>query len=72
MDERVNLTRPTSPVNTGPVVTKRRFSGMSGLTEETIRGMAERGHLPTIKVGRHRMINVAAITRDALEAEFEL
>lgn len=55
----------------GPVVTKRMFSEMSGLTEETIRGMIERGHLPTVKIGKHRMVNVALLTKESLESDFE-
>ena len=62
----------TSAVNPGPLVTKKLFSQLSGLTEETIRGMIERGHLPTVKVGKHRMVNVALITKEALESEFEM
>jgi len=58
-------------VMAGPVVTKRMFSEMSGLTEETIRGMIERGHLPTVKVGKHRMINVALLTKESLDREYE-
>lgn len=56
---------------TAPIVTKARFSEMSGLTEETLRGMIERGHLPTLKVGKHRMINVALLTKECLEQDFE-
>ncbi len=59
------------PALSGPLVTKKLFSQMSGLTEETIRGMIERGYLPTVKIGKHRMVNVALITKEALEAEFE-
>ena len=58
-------TSNTNLVSAGPVVTKRMFSEMSGLTEETIRGMIERGHLPTVKVGKHRMINVALLTKES-------
>lgn len=57
--------------STTPIVTKARFSEMSGLTEETLRGMIERGHLPTLKVGKHRMINVALLTKECLEQDFE-
>ena len=56
----------------GPIVTKRLFAQLTGLTEETVRGMIERGHLPTLKVGKHRMINVALMTKDAIECEFEM
>lgn len=56
---------------TTPIVTKAKFSEMSGLTEETLRGMIERGHLPTLKVGKHRMINVALLTKECLEQDYE-
>lgn len=54
-----------------PVVTKARFSELSGLSEEILRGMIERGHLPTLKVGKHRMINVALLTKECLDQDFE-
>lgn len=54
-----------------PIMTKARFSEISGLTEETLRGMIERGHLPTLKVGKHRMINVALLTKECLDQDFE-
>lgn len=54
-----------------PIMTKARFSEISGLTEETLRGMIERGHLPTLKVGKHRMINVALLTKECLAQDFE-
>jgi hypothetical protein len=59
------------PLIPSPLVTKRLFSQMSGLSEETIRGQVERGYLPTVKIGKHRLVNLAIITRDALEADFD-
>jgi excisionase family DNA binding protein len=60
-----------APSPVAPLVTKARFSELSGLTEETLRGMIERGHLPTLKVGKHRLINLALLTKERLEQEFE-
>ena len=51
-----------------PIVTKKRFSEMTGLTEETVRGMIEKGLLPTMKIGRRRLVNVEAVTQSAIEA----
>lgn len=61
----------SASVAAGPLVTKRLFSQLSGLSEETIRGMIERGYLPTTKIGKHRLVNLALLTKDALEAEFD-
>ncbi len=54
-----------------PLVTRERFSEMSGLGEETIRGMVEKGHLPTMKVGKHRMINLALLNESCLKEVWE-
>lgn len=54
-----------------PIMTKARFSEISGLSEETLRGMIERGHLPTLKVGKHRTINVALLTKECLDQDYE-
>ncbi|MEW6772311.1 MAG: hypothetical protein AB1330_13185 [Bacillota bacterium] len=54
-----------------PVMTREQFAQFSGLGEEVVRGMAEKGHLPTVKIGRHRMINVARLTVEALLEAWE-
>ena len=54
----------------GPVVTKHMFSQISGLGEETIRGMVNKGYLPTVKIGKHRMVNLALLTKDVLDSEY--
>ncbi|WP_331352604.1 hypothetical protein [Cellvibrio sp. UBA7671] len=50
-----------------PVMTKEMFAKKVGLTEETIRGMIYSKALPTVKRGRHRLINIAALTAECLE-----
>lgn len=44
-----------------PMCTRERFAQFSGLEEGVIRGMCDRGYLPTIKVGRYSMINLVAL-----------
>lgn len=50
-----------------PVMTKEMFAKKVGLTEETIRGMIYAKTLPTVKRGKHRLINVAALTAECLQ-----
>lgn len=57
--------------NLGVVVTRERFAEASGLTEETIRGMVNRGYLPSVLIGRHRMINVVALTKHLESLDFD-
>ena len=52
-----------------PVMCQDRFSDLTGLSEATVRGMIEKGHLPTLKIGKRRMINVAALTKGAIDSE---
>jgi hypothetical protein len=70
MEERAMNLSP-GQLTAGPYVTKQLFSQLSGLGEEQIRGMVEKGHLPSVKIGKHRMINMALLTKEALEAAFE-
>lgn len=51
-----------------PMCTKERFSELTGLGVEVVRGMLERGHLPSVKVGKHRLINMVLLT-DELQKE---
>ncbi|MDC0664366.1 hypothetical protein, partial [Marinobacter sp. SS21] len=52
-----------------PVMTQERFAQLTGLTEGQVRGMIEKGHLPSIKIGKPRLVNVALVSQTALESE---
>ena len=60
-----------SACSTGVVVTRERFAQATGLTEETIRGMVNRGYLPSVLIGRHRMINIVALTKHLDSLDFD-
>ena len=49
-----------------PVMSKERFAEACGLEVGVIRGMLDRGYLPTVKIGRHRMVNLAALQAGCL------
>lgn len=52
-----------------PLMSKARFAELVGFKPAVINGWATKGHIPTVMVGRHQLINVAAIQRDCLERE---
>ena len=54
-----------------PVVTQDRFAELTGLTVGQVRGMVEKGHLPSIKLGnaKPRFVNVALINKAAMDQE---
>lgn len=52
-----------------PFMTRERFAALTGLEEGVLRGMMDRGHLPTLKVGRRRVINLALLVRQCEAAQ---
>ncbi|WP_299947174.1 hypothetical protein [uncultured Microbulbifer sp.] len=50
-----------------PVSTQEQYAIDTGLTLPTVRGQVERGHLPTIKIGRYRFINIIKLAQRCLE-----
>ncbi|WP_244179785.1 DNA-binding protein [Salinicola salarius] len=59
---------PQVPANV-PVMTIERFSELSGLSFDTIKGQLQQGNLPLFKIGRRRMVNVALLTAECLQSE---
>jgi len=51
------------------VVTKQRFSELTGQDIGVIDAQVDRGLLPSVKVGKHRMVNLARLWVDALNQE---
>lgn len=62
---------PQQPVLFAPVVTKERFAELTGLEVGVVQGQINNGHLPTVKIGRYRMINLVELVRECQEAGFE-
>ncbi|MEJ1364277.1 MAG: helix-turn-helix domain-containing protein [Candidatus Sedimenticola sp. (ex Thyasira tokunagai)] len=50
-----------------PVMTVERFAELSGVSEDTVRGWIRKDCLPTVKIGKRRMVNIVALNRAALE-----
>ncbi len=61
-------TQFTIPANV-PLMAKERFSELTGVPEGVVQGWIEKGHIATIKIGRHRLINIAVLTQECMEAE---
>ena len=52
-----------------PVCTRERFAQFSGLEEGVIRGLCDRGYLPTIKLGKYSLINLVALIQECEQAK---
>ncbi len=63
MDQHIDITLLKVPVST-----QKEFAKDVGLTLSAVRNQVNRGYLPTIKIGRHRMINLVELTRMCIKA----
>ena len=50
-----------------PVMAADRFAELVGVSSEVVRGWIDKGYLPTKKIGRYRLVNLAALQREALQ-----
>jgi len=59
----------TTTINTlsVPVMNKERFSELSGVPLGVIEGWVIRGYIPTVLIGKHRLINLVQLTQDCIE-----
>jgi hypothetical protein len=48
------------------VVTKQRFAELTGQDIGVVDAQVDRGYLPSIKIGKHRMVNLARLWVDSL------
>lgn len=49
------------------VMAADRFAELVGVSSEVVRGWIDKGYLPTMKIGRYRLVNLAALQREALQ-----
>lgn len=66
-----------SPVDTSqmpsvPVMSRKKFAEIVGVTEDTVTGWINRGYLPVVEIGKYRLVNLALLNKHALEQEFSL
>ena len=54
-----------------PVVTAKKFAEGSGLSEQVVRRWQRKGLIPSIEIGRYKLINLASLLTK-LEEEDEL
>ncbi|MBU9628776.1 hypothetical protein KTE60_05695 [Burkholderia multivorans] len=55
-----------------PFVSRERFAQLVGLPVGVIVGMINKGHLPTVDVGRYSCVNVALLMRRCGDASLKL
>ncbi len=69
MNETFNNTLVTIPV---PEMTIEQYAQQVGVTARTVEGWIAKGLLPTVKIGKRRLVNMAARTIYCIKNEQEL
>ena len=54
-----------------PYMTPEKFGESIGLSKGVVGGWIDLGYLPTVKIGKYRMINLIAINADLIRQLFE-
>ncbi|EAT13368.1 DNA-binding protein [Bermanella marisrubri] len=49
-----------------PYMTAEKYAEFAGLTELTVKRMMDNGHIPSVKKGKRRLVNVVEEMRAAL------
>ncbi len=55
-----------------PVMPWREFADWVRMDAEIVDNWVKRGYLPTVKIGRYRMVNVAQLVQSLLNEEGEV
>lgn len=63
--------KPEQFVNCPPLMPWRQFAVWIRMEEDQdrVRGWIDKGYLPTLRMGRHRMVNVVLVVKQLLEQE---
>jgi hypothetical protein len=54
-----------------PIIYWKHFATLIGLDEEVVRGMCEKRHLPVVRFGKYRFVNLALLTSQCLQKSSE-
>lgn len=55
-----------------PVMGRERFAELSGIEVGVLNGWIAKGYIPVFEFGKYRLVNLALLTKMALEKEFTL
>jgi excisionase family DNA binding protein len=47
-----------------PLLSREQFASFAGITADTVRGWIQSHTIPSVKIGRHRLVNVALIIEE--------
>lgn len=54
-------------ISTLPSMTKQKFAQLVGVTEGQVQGWINKGYIPTVKDGKHRLINIRELCTECIK-----
>ena len=69
-DQLEGLEHPLKPAQLPDVETLEGFAERNGLTADTARAWGQKGFIPTLKLGKRRMVNSAMLRQFLLDQEW--
>lgn len=66
-DETAAKVNPAGGLFVSPPMTVKRYAELQGTTMDTVYKQIERGMLPTVKIGKYRLIDTYTLARECLE-----
>lgn len=60
------------PVVHVPVMTPERFCELTGVSEGVLLGWMNRGYVPVVIIGRHRLVNLTKLASKCASSETEI
>ena len=69
-DQLEGLEHPLKPAQLPDVETLEGFAERNGLTSDTARAWCQKGVIPTLKLGKRRMVNSAMLRQFLLDQEW--
>lgn len=67
MDQQALITPVATPVP--PLMPWRAFADWIQMEQSIVKGWVENGYLPTERIGKHRLVNVALLSKNLLDKE---
>lgn len=58
---------PVTAIATPVLMRWDLFADWVGVSPDTVRGWLDRGYIPALTIGKHRMVNVALLSKQLLE-----
>ncbi len=58
-----------APAPVPPLMAWREFADWIRMPQNVVQGWIESGYLPSVRIGKHRLVNIALLSKNLMEEE---